>query len=233
MKCSIICDNNVYPWGIGEFIEIFATSYLKLESLRKILDLYEKHQTTDYNVFIKEKNINIFERKEYLDQFNAEAMSSIYTLPQKKDNYFLFGKYESPEMFWNIFEKNSKPDVYIKYENEYISILEIPESIFAFTKIEVNSPPTFDLTGATGTIIDLFYAGEREDRKRVEFNNGMINQSLSNLQGIVRTEEIIESANISNGLKEYARHQLKSLMEKQSKINGKLGVNKLQINQLI
>jgi hypothetical protein len=232
MKCTLICEKNVYPWAIGEYIEKFSTSYLKLETLRVIIGLYNENMIFDENVFIKNRNINIYNRIDKDNIKYSESYSSIINISnERKNEYFLFGKYESPEMFWNIFENNSKPDVYIKDKNKYFPILEMPESKLVFNKVEVNSPPLFEITGAVGSLIDLFYANEREDRKRIEFSNEMIGQSVENLEKIVRTNELIEKSSTSNGFKEYTSHQLAMLMEKQNIINQKLGVNLMKINE--
>lgn len=232
MKCRILCSRSVYPWAIGEYIEVFSTAYLKIEILRTVISMYSRSIAHDDTIFIKTKNIDVYKTFENDTRYIAEAMTSIITIAPKKEDYYLFGKNESPEMFWNIFEKNSRPDIYLKYNNNYLPILETPNSKLTFNKIEVNSPPSFDLTGAGSTIVDLVYAKEREDRRRAIFQNEMVDQSIYNLQGIIRTEELIESANVSNGIKEYAKHQLSSLMDKQKRINEKIGVSEIHINEL-
>jgi len=234
MRCRIVCENEVYPWAIGEYIEKFSTTYLKLETLRTILQLYQGNSQIDDSVFIKTMNIKMFKSAKYSPEFVTATQSSIISYEEiKRDKYFLFGKSESPEMFWNIFEKNTRPDVYIREDDKYLPIMQIPSSVLKFNKIEVKSPPLFDLSGAGSTIVDVFYAGEREDRKRVEFQNHMVDQSLSNLNGIIRTEQAIEEATISPGLKAYAKQQLDLLMEKQRIINTQIGAKELQIDEFV
>lgn len=211
-------DYEIFPWDIGKFIETTSLNYIKLLYITKICDLYSKNEITDNMIYI-EKN-NFYQNKKEL-LIHRDPISKI----------FLLGKSSSPEDFWYILRKNSRPLVFIKVNDQFKPLFLEKDNELVFTRLSVESPPEFVIKGFLPALIDLFFAKRRESREIDAHINSQIGQVARNIEDIVRAAQIINDPRTPEGVRAYAKSILDDIMYKQSNLNEKMSINVKRIDR--
>ena len=213
---SCIGKEGIPSWGIIHYLEQTFLNHMKLVTVQRICELSARG-LEDWRFPVAVNSADIFPTKSLIDsRFN---------------NYVVMAeKGESQSDFWKIISNYKRPVVFYNTGNKKIPLYDFtyPEAARITSFVE-RSPFQIDAKGAAGALTDLFYAGEREERARGNFLNEQIGQSISNLNAIVRSSEIISSANVPLGVKRYAEQQLANLMVAQAKLNEKVGIHQVTI----
>lgn len=213
---SCIGKEGIPVWGIIHYLEQTCLNHLKLTTVQRICELSARG-IEDWRFSVAANSADIFPNESLLD--------SCF-----KDYITMADKGESPNDFWKIITNYKRPVVFYNDGNRKIPLYDFtyPEAARIMSFVE-HSPFQVDVKGAVGALTDLFFAGEREERVRQSFLNEQIGQSISNINAIVRSSEIISNANVPLGVRRYAEQQLTNLMVAQAKLNEKVGINEVTI----
>lgn len=205
-------------WAIVHFFDKTISNHLKLTTIQRICELSARG-VPDNHFLVATRSSNLYQ--EDISDFDSF-----------KDYVVLETKSNSPKNFWETIGNLKRPIVF--YDN---GIDRIPLYDFTYnealriTSFSENSPFQVNFDGSLGTMVDLFYAGEREERARDQSLNEHIGQAANNLEQIVRASQIIESPTTPEGVKFYARQQLESLLNAQANLNEKVGLNHVRIDR--
>lgn len=151
---------------------------------------------------------------------------------QFKEFTILESKNKNPDNFWNLIVNLKRPIVFFDDGAEHIPLYDFTyDEALRITSFKENSPFNADLEGAVGSLVDLFYAREREQRSRDEHLNNYIGQATENIERIVRTSQIIEHPDTPTGVQYYARMNLMKIMRTQERLNEKVGINDIHIDE--
>jgi len=197
--------------AISHYIQQTDINYVKLMIVQKICSLISDGINPD-NFVVASKSDDLFntENSEYND-FN--------------DFKILAEKENSAKKFWDIINRYHRPVVFYKQNNRYIPIFQYQnEDRLIIRKLNVNSPVEFNLEGVGSSMVDLYYASEREQRNRIQWENEQIGQVVQNVNEIARASATINNPNIPEGIRSYAENIIKHAMSRQDKLNTEIGL---------
>jgi hypothetical protein len=214
---SIKGSKNLFPWDIGHFLELTGLNYLKVMYITRICELYAKDLIVDDILFIEKNNFYQHEK----DDFDFQIKNPVY----------LVGKSASPENFWYLLRKNSRPLIYIRKENYYTPLFLEESNELVFKSVKVASPPEINASGFLPALIELFFGIRRDAREDIDFQNRQLGQIAQNVQHIVSASQIVNDPKTPPGVKAYAINVLSEVIEKQSRLNEKLGLEILHIDE--
>jgi hypothetical protein len=86
-------------------------------------------------------------------------------------------------------------------------------------KLTLNSPWSFSFQGTAGALVDLFTGKLLAQRQ-----NERISLAIQNLRQVVETSHLIENTKTPSGVRRYAIEQLEFIINKQDRVNRKLGI---------
>lgn len=197
--------------AISHYIQQTDINYVKLMIVQKICSLISSGVNPDkFVVALKSDDLFNTENSEYNDFSDFEILA-------EKEN--------SAKKFWDTINRYHRPVVFYKQENKYIPIFQYQnENRLIIRKLNVNSPVEFNLEGVGSSMVDLYYASEREQRNRIQWQNEQLGQVVQNVNEIVRASETINNANIPEGIRNYAENIIKHAMLRQSKLNAEIGL---------
>lgn len=198
-------------WSVSNFLDNTISNYLKLITLRELNQKFIEG-ASDQDFYI---SINSYDLFPMIDDFHyAENQLIILT-----------SKVKSAKDFWHYFKYLHRPVVLFKDTNSYNPLYEFDtRNALKIRSLSLNSPFTFSLQGALGVFADLF-AG----KLFVQRANERTAQSIQNLEGIIRTSHLIEDGRTPPGVRAFAVDQIENIMNKQARINEKLGINVVKI----
>lgn len=197
--------------AISHYIQQTDINYVKLMIVQKICSLISDGINPDSFV-VASKSDDLFntENAEYND-FN--------------DFKILAEKENSAKKFWDTINRYHRPVVFYKQNNRYIPIFQYQnEDRLIIRKLNVNSPVEFNLEGVGSSMVDLYYASEREERNRIQWRNEQIGQVVQNVNEIARASATINNPNIPEGIRNYAENIIKHAMLRQDKLNTEIGL---------
>jgi len=202
-------------WSTLFYMEQFCLNHLKLMTIQRICEVLAKG-ADDSQLSVVAYSLDLFP-EEPIDKIVFKEEDLI--VKAAKDN--------NAARFWYIIQRYKRPVVLFQDRD---SKQRIP--LYDYTHIEAakiwsfkeQSPPDGIIRGAVGAAIDLFYAGEREERDRLAYLNQQIGKSADNWENIARASQIINSDATPAGVRYYANEQIRILMEKQAELNKKMGL---------
>lgn len=208
-------------WSTLFYMEQFCLNHLKLMTIQRICEVMAKG-ASDSQLSVVAYSLDLFP-EEPLDKVTYKEEDLI--VKATKD--------ENASRFWYIIQRYKRPIVLFQDSD---SKERIP--LYDYNHIEAakiwsfkeQSPPDGIIRGAVGAGIDLFYAGEREERARLDFQNQQIGHSVENMGRIARASQVINSDATPEGVRRYANEQLRILMEKQAELNIKMGLSVCSID---
>lgn len=202
---------NIPVWGITHFLEKTCLNHMKLTIIQRICEL-KSIGVPDEDFVVVANSAEIYPKKSFSD--------TIYT-----DTIRFSRKNDSAEEFWHIIGNYKRPIVLYNYNNQQIPLYDFSYSESArVTKLIEKSPLEGVIKGAIGGLLDLFYANEREERKRNAYLNEQLAQNARNINEIAKASQIINSPNTPEGVKKYSKKQLRKIMKAQNKLNKEMGI---------
>jgi len=149
-------------------------------------------------------------------------------------------KWRDSEKFWYIIKEYVRPIVLFELDDGVkipLNDFDYDESI-KISSLSVNSPFQAVIEGLAGPIIELVIGAitnglkkkKEEEMKSNEYINRQIGQTLQNVEGFIRTSELLSNSDLDPGLKIYAGNTLCALMKKQEELNEKIGIDTDSIN---
>jgi len=211
--------DNLTSSAISHYIQQTDINYVKLMIIQNICSLIESGINPD-NFVVATKSSELY-KTNAIEYDNTD------------DYIILASKQDSAKKFWNIINRHHRPVVFYKENNEYIPIFNYSdENRLLIRNIKVNSPVAISLEGAGSSMVDLYYASDREQRSKIEWENQQLGQVAQNIDDIARASSTINNPNVSDGVKVYANNILSQVMARQVKLNQDIGISDTTINVL-
>lgn len=221
---KLIGSNEDLPmWSVIKYIEDTCNNYNKVLLLIKICE-HLQFGGNDQELWIAKKSMSLFPAK------SIEESSAF-----KKENYIkLTIKDDRPEFFWHIITNYVRPMVFSKNEDEFTPLVDfVDEDAIRISSFSYNSPPIIDIAGALGTLINLAYAGEKNNREEEDHIARQLGEAANNYRQIAFASQVINDPRTPEGIKIYANNALLEIMLKQEVLNKKLGVRVDRIDRSV
>ena len=200
-------------WSVSNYLDNTMSNYLKLMTLRELSRKFIEG-ASDEDFLISVNSYDIFPMLEGFTHHENELI-------------ILTSKDRSPKDFWYYFRHLHRPIVLFRSNNGFIPLYEINTILdLRINSLSVQSPVSFSLQGSLGVLVDLF-AGKIFAQRENERNA----LAIDNLERIVRTSHLIEDNRTPQGVREYAVDQIEAIMNKQVRINDKLGIDQVEIRR--
>lgn len=209
-------------WSTLYYMEQFCLNHLKLTTVQRICELLAAG--------IRENQMAVAAYS--LELFPPEPIERTDFKPGELVPFSSRG--QAADAFWHIIRRYKRPVVLLRDtetgQQTPLYDYNRPEAakIWAFQE---QSPPEGVIRGAAQAAIDLFFAGEREDRERQAHANEQIGQAADNLAGLIRASQVIASPVTPEGVRRYAEEQLTLLMNKQAELNRKIGLRIVRVDE--
>ncbi len=216
---AIKSTKDILPWRLGEYITRTSGNYLSVLYAAVISQCYWDHKVVDSDFVVAERLPKRW-----------EAGGLAY---DEEGNYVsLTEKAENPQSFWQIIQERPQAVVYRREDEHYKPLIWTHEYELKIVELKLHSPPSIDLSGWAPALVDLYYASEREERARVDFQKRQIEQIGRNVENVVRASQVVEDQRTPQGVKTYARELLQQALDAQAKLNDKLGIGSLSIDTI-
>lgn len=221
-KIRFVGKEGLPAWSTLYYMEQFCLNHLKLTTVQRICELLAAG--------IVENQLAVVAYS--LDLFPHEPIERTGFKPDEL--VLLSNKGPEADNFWHIIRRYKRPVVLFtdSKTGRRLPLYDYnrPEAAKIWT-FQEQSPPEGVVRGAVGAAIDLFFAGEREERERQAHANEQIGQATDNLAGIIRASQIIASPVTPEGVRRYAEEQLTILMNKQAELNRKIGLRIISVDK--
>jgi hypothetical protein len=195
-------------WSVSHFLDNTTSNYLKLLTLREVCRIF-REGAEDRDFLIAAHSYDLFPANDDLhyDEHDLIALES---------------KDRSAAQFWHLFKYLHRPVVLFRTRQGLSPIYEVEsDASLRIKSLSLLSPFSFSLQGAIGALVDLFSGtilAQRENERNA--------QALANVNTAVQTSHLIEDPRTPPGVKHFAIDQLESIMNKQAKINERLGIRR-------
>lgn len=217
LKISFKGKENLPAWAINHFLQQTEINYQKFVLVQSICELIA--DGLDPNSFVvANSSAEVFPKKaiEYSDFDRFEILAE---------------KAESAKKFWDIISRHHRPVVFYRKNGKYIPVYDpTGKNSFTIKNVSVNSPVNLSFEGAGGAISDIYYASEREQRNRTQWENEQIGQVARNVEDIARASSTVNNPNVSEGVQVYANAILEQALNRQEKLNREIGMENIRID---
>jgi hypothetical protein len=216
-------------WDISHYLDQTSSHYHKLVTICKMCELTaEGVEQSDF--VVSAKSIDVFQEK--------GISYGVFKKHLALDTQL---KGEDAENFWLILRKYKRPIVYYKSDNGYLPVFDPNgEEQFKVTKMEVNSPPLFDVSGIGSALSELFTAGRQAQREQVrlqqetaEHENRLLEQRARNLNELSKASEILNREGVHPGMRHYAEQEIIQIMESQRRLNSRAAISGGQVDRSV
>lgn len=199
-------DVAVPVWAATHTVEIFSSSYLKIQTIREMC-LRFKQGASDDNFFIAAHSFELY----------PAVVATDY---RELDLVLLGSKADSAGEFWKVFSRLHRPVVLFRAGREFSPVYNMESDVaLRVPSLSVESPLSVSLQGTLGTIMDLF-SGRAGAIRANEHTAAAIN----NVRNIVETSHLIENPQTPEGVRRFAIAQMEAIINRQAGINHKLGI---------
>lgn len=207
-------------WTILHYFDMTINHHMKLTTIQRICELTAR-DVPDNHFIVAAHSVDLYQQKKP-------------SINQFKEFTVLESKSRDPKKFWDLIVNLKRPVVFYDNGSERIPLYDFTnEEALRVTSFQENSPFTANLEGAGGTLVDLYYAKEREERLRNEQMNRYLGQAAENIERIVRASQIIEDPRTPQGVRFYAMANMERIMNAQERLNNKVGINEVHIDRRI
>lgn len=211
-------------WTINHFFKSYCDNYVKLVLLTRLCTVYQNGISSN-EIVVSAKSIPVVSDKADIDRF----------LYYNSDIVEYAVKEENPHKFWEIFNRCERPMIY--YREGYDGLVPLydyfGEEAIKVRKISYNSPVDSLIDGVVGPLIDLAEAKHRYEMEEEEHAARQIVNIADGCASITRVAQIINDDRTPPGVRMYAQATLDKLIDKQAKLNDKLGIRIERIDRRI
>lgn len=221
-KIRFIGKEGMPAWSTLYYMEQFCLNHLKLTTIQRVCELLAAGYC-ESQLAVVAYSLDLFPHApiERTD-FKTEELVLLASQGQEAENFWhIIRRYKRPVVLFTHPETGQRFPLYDYNRPEAAKIWTFQEQ----------SPPEGVVRGAVGAAIDLFFAGEREDRERQAHANQQIGQATDNLAGIIRASQVIANPTTPEGVRRYAEEQLTILMNKQAELNRKIGLRIVSVDK--
>jgi hypothetical protein len=217
LKISFQGKEDLPSWAITHYLQQTEINYLKFVLVERICDLISNGLDPN-SLVVATSSAEIFPKKaiQHSDFKNFEILA-------EKD--------ESAKKFWHVIARHHRPMVFYKEGNNFVPVY-IPndDNSLIIRNVGVNSPVNLSLEGAGGAITDIYYASEREQRQRTQWENEQVGQVARNVDDIVRASTTANQPGVPEGVRAYAQAILDQAMKRQEKLNEEIGMSNARVD---
>lgn len=217
LRISFQGKEDLPSWAITHYLQQTEINYLKFVVVERICDLISNGLDPN-SLVVATSSAEIFPKKaiQHSDFKNFEILT-------EKD--------ESAEKFWHVIARHHRPMVFYKEGNNFVPVY-IPndDNSLIIRNVGVNSPVNLSLEGAGGAITDIYYASEREQRQRTQWENEQVGQVARNVDDIVRASTTANQPGVPEGVRAYAQVILDQAMKRQEKLNEEIGMSNASVD---
>lgn len=193
-------------WAVTHILETFSSHYLKIQTIREMCIQFQQG-ACDTDFLIAVHSFDLYPALEQTDYQEPELV-------------VLQSKSDSAREFWKHFSRLRRPVVLFRSGQEFSPIYgTATESALRVPSLSVESPFTMSLQGTLGTLLDLI-AGRAGAVRENEINAA----AIANVRNIVETSHLIEDPRTPDGVRRFAIDQMEGIINKQARINHKLGI---------
>lgn len=204
-------------WAITHYLQQTEINYQKFVLVERICELISEGLSPN-SLVVATSSADLFPKKaiEYSDFDDFEILAE---------------KEDSAKRFWHVISRHHRPVVFYREGNRFVPIYkQNDDNSLIIRNVGVNSPVNLTLEGAGGAISDIYYASEREQRSRVQWENEQIGQTARNVEDIVRASSTANNMNVSEGVRTYANAILEQALKRQEKLNEEIGMSNARID---
>jgi len=204
-------------WAITHYLQQTEINYIKIVLVQRICNLI-KDGLNPKKLIVASSSADVFPKKtiayEDFDKFE-----------------FLARKDESVKEFWQIIARHHRPVVFYASDHGYIPIYNHDDgNALIIRNVSVNSPVSINLEGIAGAMTDLYYAEEREQRQRLQWENEQVGQTVQNVENIVRASKVVNNQDVPEGVRTYANAILEQALKRQGALNSEIGMASVKIS---
>jgi hypothetical protein len=215
-KINLVSEISFPVWSILHYLERLSQTYFKLLAIQRVCDALARG--------CKLEDIVVFERSADLISTNPFVFNEGEIFRQ------LGSESTDYKQFWGLIKKIHRPMVFVRDRGGYRSLFDIRNDDLIINKLVVSSPPNITVSGIGGAVADIYYAAEREERKRQEHRGQQINQAVRNIGEIAETRQKIGEVRISDGHREYLDAILDDLLSEQVQLQRQMGMQSKRID---
>ncbi|MCA4019744.1 hypothetical protein [Vibrio vulnificus] len=225
-KIRISGDKDLPVWSIAHYLDQTSSNYNKLMMITRMCELTAEG--------IDQKDFLI--SKESIDVFSDKGVE--FGVFKEHFEIDFERKGDDPSKFWDTLRKYKRPVIYYRANNQIIPVFD-PNGDYKFkiTKLEVNSPPSFDITGVVTGLAEIFTAGRndrREERRlaieQLEAENRILGQRAENIERLAKASEALNKEGVHSGIREYGQVEIHRIMEAQGRLNRKASIHTIDID---
>lgn len=209
-KMRVKSDTSFPVWSIVHYLNRLSINYLKLLTIERVCEALADG-CLDQDLIVAEQSATLMSTTPFLYDSNIKYK----TLVNKGDDY---------KEFWNIIKVHHRPIVFRKFGNNFVPIIDIKNDDLIINRLTVTSPPDITLSGVANVLTDLYYAEERENRRREAHQNIQIGQAAHNIGQIASAQALLNNPNLGDGFKAYLGGMILDLVEKQVQLNEEMGL---------
>lgn len=224
-------------WSINYFIQEFCRNYNRLIIITRICRLAQMG-ASDNQFIVAKRSASLFPDKTIKDTFDYNYYKNYIVLTMEDfdhnyENYILYtNKEENHVKFWHIINNYARPMVFYKHGRDIYPLIDITyEDAIKITRLSYNSPVEINIQGAINGLIDLATAGKRFIMYEEEHTARQIGLLADNYRRISLASQVISDPRTPRGIQHYAQMGLESLLEKQAKLNERLGIRLQRIDK--
>lgn len=226
-------------WMINNYIKSTCDNYAKLVYILNIIDIFSDEESDIVDIGISAGSVpidedgRVFENKliGYVKDSKVEKNKEKYCLmshmPEKEE-----------KDFWHYFSSCERPICFAITKGNEVILLHNPrgDAGIKVCDISYHSPIDIGLGGISECVEHLVNAGAqvRNDRRlQDEHEARMVTQAMQTIREGIVVQHMLQNTNLPGSHKEYLQHMYDGLMSKQEKLNEKIGICRLEVNERI
>lgn len=209
--------DNLPMWAINHYFRTFCDNYAKLVMMMRVCRMMQMGAEEKAVCAVKE-SAPLLADKGYANKMISRSEDNIVRL-YEEEFWYIIQKYERPVVFAWLLDGAQVP-LYDGFAGDAVKL----------EQISYHCPISIEPSGIVGALVDLALAGPRYEMERQEHEARQIANLAAGCERIVRAMQVIEDDRTPEGIKAYARETMQVLMEKQNKLNRKLGIELADID---
>ncbi|MQY51339.1 hypothetical protein HCX48_08130 [Rhodocyclus tenuis] len=217
VRATFFAEEGLPTWALVHYLQQTEINYIKLVTLERIATLVQGGLDPDALVVAGES----------AELYQREGLR----LEPSREHLFLARKEESAQKFWNVVSRHARPVVFVRETDSYRPLYELRgTNALIIRNLSINSPAKVTLEGAGTALADIYYAGEREERARIQWANEQQAQVGVNLQELARASQIINDPATPPGIREYMQEIVRQTLARQTRLNTELEIRAPSVN---
>ena len=217
-------------WLINYYIKSTCDNYTKLVYILKIIDIFTHEESDIVDIGISTGSVPVGEDGRVFENKLIGYVEDS-KVGENKERYCLMSYIpeEGKKDFWHYFSSCERPICFAITKSNEVILLYNPRGDEGIKVCDIfyHSPIDMGLGGIGECIEHLVNAGfqTRNDRRlQDEHEARMVTQAMQTIGEAISVQDKLQNANLPGSSKAYLQSMYEGLMEKQEKLNEKLGI---------